>query len=613
MSAFSVTEPFPTFHDRNGQPLEAGFLYIGVAGLDPTTNPITVYWDAALTIPAVQPIRTLNGYPSNGGTASSIYVDADDFSIAVHQSDNTLVFSSPNATVRIPLATTTGGISSDRVEYIEGSAGSTLRVLTSKLQDSVSVFDFMTPSEISGVRAGTFLIDVTASINTAVASGAREIFFPQGGYAISAPISMGTSTVGVSLVGAGRQSTVIRNTGVGTPAVESVGTVILSNTSIRIADMSIEGQAGTGAGVFLRYTAQAVLERLDCYANGVDGIAIDLCAHVAVNDCWSRSNTSSGLYVGPDAYFVTVQGGTFETNDNGVTVAKVAGAFSPRYVTFTGAAFRSNTTHNVSIGEARDVRFFGCSFETSSSYATTRHVSVNGGGAMASNVVIDSCSFFGNNATTTIVGLYANACEDVALTNSVVDCTGSDAYALTATAVRTRIVNCSVILGAKVDASAGTTQILPDGGVYALRRSSSYTGATAFDFASGYGRFDTTLLADAFRFYAVNAVAIFPVQRFDTRRVWMNPLDGYMYVKNASDPTFTNDGSIVNAGAPVPSYARGSLPAGVNGKIIRGTGYAAGSAWGTAEGFIAAGTSNYLMTWDQSVPPSGGWRVFAQA
>jgi hypothetical protein len=254
------------------------------------------------------------------------------------------------------------------------------------------------------------------------------------------------------------------------------------------------------------------------------------------------------------------------------------------------------------------VRLFGCVLLTLSTDTTARHLSVDGGAGTSNECVAYGCTFVGQNSSLSVVGVYGNNCQDLSVDGCTIDCTGSDAYALTATAIRTRIVNCSQIVGAKVDASNATTQLLPEGGVYALRRSSSYTGATAFDFASGYGRLDTTLLADAFRFYAVNAVSIFPVQRFDTRRVWLNPLDGYMYVKDAADPAFTNDGAIVNAGAPVPSYARGALPAGVSGKIIRGTGFAAAQPWNTAAGAIAAGGTAYLFSWDTVF---GDWRVFA--
>ena len=66
MSAFSVHEPFPQFHDRDGQPLDGGFVFIGQAGLDAQANQVPVYFDAALTIPASQPIQTHGGFAANG-------------------------------------------------------------------------------------------------------------------------------------------------------------------------------------------------------------------------------------------------------------------------------------------------------------------------------------------------------------------------------------------------------------------------------------------------------------------------------------------------------------------------------------------------------------------
>jgi len=68
MSALSIQPTYPIFTETNGLPLENGYIWLGTANLDPQGNPINVYWDAALTIPAGQPIRTLNGYPSRNGT-----------------------------------------------------------------------------------------------------------------------------------------------------------------------------------------------------------------------------------------------------------------------------------------------------------------------------------------------------------------------------------------------------------------------------------------------------------------------------------------------------------------------------------------------------------------
>lgn len=95
MSALSIQPPYPIFTDIDGQPLENGFVWIGTVNLDPQVNPIAVYWDDAQTIPAAQPIRTLNGYPSYQGSPSRFYV-ASDYSIQVLDSKGSLVYTSLN-------------------------------------------------------------------------------------------------------------------------------------------------------------------------------------------------------------------------------------------------------------------------------------------------------------------------------------------------------------------------------------------------------------------------------------------------------------------------------------------------------------------------------------
>ena len=84
--------PFPSYFDVNGLPLEDGYLYFGTANQNPETNPITVYWDAAYTQPAVQPIRTSGGFAWRNGSPANIYVSTD-FSITVRSKNRRLVYS----------------------------------------------------------------------------------------------------------------------------------------------------------------------------------------------------------------------------------------------------------------------------------------------------------------------------------------------------------------------------------------------------------------------------------------------------------------------------------------------------------------------------------------
>lgn len=95
MSTIEVRQPYPAFVDADGQPLENGYIWIGAVNLSPQANPIAVYWDDAQTIPAQQPIRTLNGYPSWNGTPARFYV-TDDYSIQVLDSKGSVVYTSLN-------------------------------------------------------------------------------------------------------------------------------------------------------------------------------------------------------------------------------------------------------------------------------------------------------------------------------------------------------------------------------------------------------------------------------------------------------------------------------------------------------------------------------------
>lgn len=93
MAANSITSPFPIITDIDGQPLEGGYIWIGIAGLDPQTNPKNTYWDNALTALAAQPIRTIGGYPIRTGSPARLFVDAN-YSIRVQNKNGTIIYSS---------------------------------------------------------------------------------------------------------------------------------------------------------------------------------------------------------------------------------------------------------------------------------------------------------------------------------------------------------------------------------------------------------------------------------------------------------------------------------------------------------------------------------------
>jgi len=99
MTSLIIPPPFKVWPDVDGEPLEDGFVYIGLAGFNPESNPITVYFDSGLTIPAAQPLRTLGGFISNSGTPANIYSSYGQVSITVRNKNGTLVYTNLNVSV----------------------------------------------------------------------------------------------------------------------------------------------------------------------------------------------------------------------------------------------------------------------------------------------------------------------------------------------------------------------------------------------------------------------------------------------------------------------------------------------------------------------------------
>lgn len=108
-----ISPPFPLFTDKDGDPLEAGYIYIGVASKNPETNPISVYWDSVGTQPAAQPLRTVGGYPVCGGTPARLYVNASDFSITVRNKQGAMVYNLANCTGTV----TSTAITASPIQY----------------------------------------------------------------------------------------------------------------------------------------------------------------------------------------------------------------------------------------------------------------------------------------------------------------------------------------------------------------------------------------------------------------------------------------------------------------------------------------------------------------
>lgn len=182
MTALSIQPTYPIFTDIDGQPLEDGYIWIGVANLAPIGNPINVYWDAALTIPAVQPIRTRGGYPMNSGTPARVYVNSD-YSIQVQNKNGSVVYSAPAATERYGNIITLANL-----DFVQSGAGAVTRTALAKIRETVSVWDFIP------VGTNTATADCQPYFQACIDAGHRSIYVPAGNYRIGSTITAPSGT-----------------------------------------------------------------------------------------------------------------------------------------------------------------------------------------------------------------------------------------------------------------------------------------------------------------------------------------------------------------------------------------------------------------------------------
>jgi len=229
-----IVTPFAQFFDTSGAPLNNGNIYIGTANLDAQTNPIPVYWDEALTIPAAQPIRTLNGYVVRNGTPARIFTNADNFSMTVQTGPARTIWSVQNATsVNIPDISRPDG--SSVVGFIRAEAGAVARTAEDKLREHLSLKDFG--------AVGDGVADDTAAVNrwfAAVLATGQTGYAPAGTYKCTSPIVfdyVSKQFTGFTLVGDGVQKTLFTST-VTTPLAAAFS-IVTSGGSIAVPAIGV--------------------------------------------------------------------------------------------------------------------------------------------------------------------------------------------------------------------------------------------------------------------------------------------------------------------------------------------------------------------------------------
>lgn len=196
-----VETAFKIYTGLDGKPLDGGYVYFGQPNQNPITAPVTVYWDAAGTQPAAQPLRTENGYivRVSGGTPANVFYSTS-YSQLVQDSKRRQVYFARNSDdysiatiVNNLLANLISSIGSSIIGFIQAGVDAVARNAQDKMRESVSVLDFMPASLAAVAASGTYTtqnrLDMYAAVVKAwnyVLSAKKDLLFPAGKYDIGA-------------------------------------------------------------------------------------------------------------------------------------------------------------------------------------------------------------------------------------------------------------------------------------------------------------------------------------------------------------------------------------------------------------------------------------------
>jgi len=181
------------FFDNSGVILSGGLLYTYAAG---TTTPQTAYTSSSGSTAHTNPI-VLDSAGRVSSAGEIWLTDAVAYKFVLKTSTGTTIGTYDNVTgnasgiANAIYSTFAASSGSSLIGYQPAGTGAVATTVQTKLRESVSVFDFMTPEQIADVKAGTPTLNVSLAINTALASAnvlGATLKIPYGNYGVNSTI-----------------------------------------------------------------------------------------------------------------------------------------------------------------------------------------------------------------------------------------------------------------------------------------------------------------------------------------------------------------------------------------------------------------------------------------
>ena len=275
--------PFPQYFDFNGDPLDEGSIYYGLANTNPITSPLPVYWDAAGTEPAAQPIRTINGVPVRSGSPANVFTDQI-YSISVYDKKGRLIYTEPDSSAfnQLPLYAnkTDVALGSSLVGYKPPFTNSAGRTVSDKLSDFVSAKDFGLDEDNAGSVNNAAMVK---AINYAIAEGGLTLHIPRGTYDFATAVDL-TGANNLRITGDGVDATILRITSATLDFVTSSGgafyqtldNLTLTSTVTRTAGAMFKASGYWRRGLFYRV-------KVSQHFNGINLESFEACTLAETN------------------------------------------------------------------------------------------------------------------------------------------------------------------------------------------------------------------------------------------------------------------------------------------------------------------------------------------